>query len=98
MLREQLSGVPAAGDGRGEHGACGVDCLEDALEVDASGHLLNQDRCQALGPKLLVHTQKVDLHRAKRLPPRPDSGGDGRDTPYELPALLGTYWFVCPGG
>jgi len=45
--------------GCGQDDACGVDGLEDALEV-ALCDLLDQQRCQALG-ELFVHAEVVDL-------------------------------------
>ncbi len=31
--------------------------------MDAAGNLFNQDRGQALGPQLLVHTKEVDFNQ-----------------------------------
>lgn len=57
-----LSDPPAGAHRFGQYHASGVDSLEDALQVDPSGDLSDQDWRYPLGAQLLVDAQKVDLH------------------------------------
>ena len=54
--------VPARGDWRRDHDSCGVNGLEDALEVTLPGNLLDEHRRETLGPQFLVHTEIVYLN------------------------------------
>lgn len=58
---EQTVVVATHGDGRGDDHACGVDRLEDALEVTLPRHLLDEYGCEAFRAQLLVHAEVIDL-------------------------------------
>ena len=54
---------PPAGTHRfGQHYSSSVDCLENALLIDSSGDLSDQNWRYPLGAQLLVDTKEVDLH------------------------------------
>jgi hypothetical protein len=57
-----LCDPPAGAHGFGQYHTSGVDSLEDALQVDPSGDLSDQDWGYPLGAQLLVDAQEVDLH------------------------------------
>lgn len=56
--------VLAARDGTGEEDAGGVDGLEDAAEVGASGDFLDEEGGEASRTELLVDAEEVDLSAA----------------------------------
>jgi hypothetical protein len=53
--------VATRSDGGGQDDTAGVDSLEDALDIAAASDLFDQDRGEALGPKLFVNAEEVDL-------------------------------------
>ena len=53
--------VSRVADWRGKSDACRVHCRPSVSEVDSSSDFLDQHRCEALGPQLLVHTKEVDF-------------------------------------
>lgn len=65
LLRVEVAVVVlAAGDGGGEVGTCGVDRLEDALEMSTAGDFLNEEGRETARTELLVHAKEVDLSAA----------------------------------
>lgn len=55
--------VSADGDRRRNDHSCGIDGLENALQMDLSCYFLNKNRGQSLRPQFLVYTKEVDLCR-----------------------------------
>lgn len=53
--------ILTAGDGRRDEHSGGVDCLEYPLEMRASSHFFDEERCESLRSEFLVHAEKVDL-------------------------------------
>jgi len=90
--------VPARADRGGQDDTASVDSLVDAIEVAATGDLLDQDRGQALGAQLLVDTEEVNLSHLDSLAAdselRRDAGNRGnqlarlRSTHADMPFLL----------
>ena len=62
-----------------QHHPCRVNCLENALNIDTSGDLPDQDWGQTLGSQLLVDTEEVDLHHLLAFVIHPDIGRHGRN-------------------
>lgn len=81
--------VPAGADGRGQHGATGVEALPDAVEVAAPGDLLDEDGRQALVAQLLVYHEEVDLGDGHDGFTNPEAHRDGGDEGYQSPRLGG---------
>jgi len=55
--------VSTDGDGRRDDHSCGIDGLENALQMDPSCDFLDKNRGQSLRPQLLVYTKEVNLCR-----------------------------------
>lgn len=53
--------VATSTNGGRENNSCRVNCLVDAIQVAPTSDLLDQDRRQSLGPKLLVDTEEVNF-------------------------------------
>eukprot|EP01137_Pigoraptor_chileana_P020713 Opistho-2@83450 len=76
--------VPASSNRRGNHNAGRVRRLEDPLEVSPACDLLDEDGCQSFRPQLLVHTEKVDLHKHLLVCAHAEVGRDSANEADEL--------------
>jgi hypothetical protein len=76
--------VAACGDGRGEHGADGVDGLVCALDVAAAGDLLDEDGGEAFCAQLLVDAEEVYFGAVECLGADAQGDGDAGDEGDEL--------------
>lgn len=57
-----LSDPPARAHRFGQYHSSSVNSLEDALPVDPSGDLSDQNRSDSFGTKLLVDAEEIDLN------------------------------------
>mmetsp|Transcript_39085 Transcript_39085/g.70547 ORF Transcript_39085/g.70547 Transcript_39085/m.70547 type:complete len:300 (+) Transcript_39085:641-1540(+) len=80
--------VTTLGHWAGEHDACRVNCLPDALAIHSPSDLLDENWGEALRSKLLVNTQEVDLCHLARLVIHLHHRWNAGDETYELTSSL----------